>query len=507
MKRIVIIMIIHILAETGIGQSSQLDSILKNIAAKYSIVGMSVLVTSHDSVVFSQGYGQRDLTRKLPVNPQTKYRIASISKFITATAIMQLYEKGLFRLDDDVSNYLGFILRNPAFSSQPITFRMLLSHTGSVRDGSGYDAFLSASYNNNPPPALSGLLVPGGSYYTADMFSSSKSPQSKYFQYSNINFGILGTLIERISGERFDEYCQTHVFQPLAISGSFNINDVPDINDVAVLYRKSGSTWQPQADNYQGQYPAERDLSGYVIGTNGILFAPQGGLRASADDLSKFMLSHLNGGEFNGVRILNDSTISLMHQSNWIFNESNGNNYYGIFNEYGLGNHRTTDLLPQEIMFGHPGEAYGLISDLYFSTESDYGIIFITNGGLWGSGTYSGWYNVEEEIFQACYAELPELTSAIDQDENLPKSFGLEQNYPNPFNAETVIPFSIDESGRISLTLYDILGNRVAVLVDSQHSAGRYQVKLTNPELSSGIYFCLLHSGKAYARRKIVLLR
>ncbi|MCI0495159.1 serine hydrolase, partial [candidate division KSB1 bacterium] len=192
----------------------------------------------------------------------------------------------------------------------PITFKMLLSHTSSLRDGSGYDRFLSDSYSKTPPPAIRELLVSGGSYCTSDMFDGNRAPNQKYFQYANINFGVLGTLVEKISGERFDIYCKKHIFETLDMNSSFNILDLPDINDLAVLYRKSGGIWTAQADQYNGNYPAERDLSGYKIGDNGIIFAPQGGLRSSSLDLAKFMIAHQLGGSYRQSRILNDTTVA-----------------------------------------------------------------------------------------------------------------------------------------------------------------------------------------------------
>ena len=143
-------------------QSNSLDTKLQNIKTQYQVVGMSVAVVKGDTIAFSKGYGLRDVGRTLPVNDSTVYRIASISKMITASALMILYEQGLFNLDDDVSSYLGFTLRNPNYPNDVITFRKILSHTSSLRDGTGYDSFLSATYNNNPPPALQSLLTPEG---------------------------------------------------------------------------------------------------------------------------------------------------------------------------------------------------------------------------------------------------------------------------------------------------------------------------------------------------------
>lgn len=512
--RLYIISIIAIICPYINCQTTGLDTQLQSIKNNYEVVGMSVLITKDSSIVFSKGYGLRDRARNLPVNDSTIYRIASISKFITAAALMKLYEEGLFNLDDDISSHLGFTLRNPAFPNDVITIRKILSHTSSLRDGDGYSNFLSATYNNNPPPSLSGLLVQGGSYYSSDMFSTSRSPSSNYFTYANINYGIIGTLIEKLSNKRFDIYCREKIFEPLEMTAGFNIQDLPDINQVAVLYRKLGNNWIAQADNYNGVMPPPRDLSNYVIGTNGLIFGPQGGLRVSAKDLAKFMLMIMNGGIHNGVRILADSTVSMILEPQWIYSGSNGNNYYGIFNTYGLGASRTNDLLPNQTLYGHPGEAYGLISDLYFSRLNDYGIIFITNGGVWSYGTYSGWYNIEENIYQACYSYLDSLTTSIKSDVTPDRGFMLYQNYPNPFNPETKIsftvpatPLSIEEGAEVRLIVYDILGNKVKALLNEYKAPGKYEIIFNTEKFPSGVYMYELSTGNFIDRKKMIILK
>lgn len=387
-------------------QSQNLEKALLEIQDRYSAVGMSVLVVKEDNVIFSQGFGCRDLERNLATNHKTKYRVASVSKIITATALMQLYEKGLFQMEEDVSRYLGFSLFNPDFPDQKITFQSLLSHTSSLRDGSTYSDFLQATLSRPLPPSIREILTKEGTFYAKDIFSSTHGPEEKYFQYANINFGVAGCLIERLSGELFHEYCKKHIFEPLGICCSFQVQDVPDINDIAVLYRKRDGKWIPQADNYKGVSPKKRDLSQYVPGTNAFLFGPQGGLRASVEDLAKILLVHKNGGTYQNISILKEETIALMHKNVWEFDGKNGDTENGVFQRYSLSNHTTKDLLSGQILTGHPGDAYGLLSDLYFSAKGNYGIIFIMNGAIFSKGNHSGWYDIEEDVFTVVYEKL-----------------------------------------------------------------------------------------------------
>ncbi|MBK8228503.1 MAG: serine hydrolase [Flavobacteriales bacterium] len=386
--------------------AQNLQQQLQSVATANGLIGMSVVTTCGTAVQDVVHTGKRNLALNLDVDDSTRYRIASISKLVTAIGFMRLYEQGAFGLDDDVSTTLGFSFRNPAYPATPITYRMLLSHTSSFQDGTGYADFLSATYGTTPPPPISELAVPGGDYYTSNMWRT-EAPGT-YFTYSNANFGILGTLIEALSGQRFDVYMRQQVLLPLGIHGSYNVQDLPGVTDLAVLYRNSA----PQSDNYNGVVPIAPDLSQYVIGSNGLFFAPQGGLRVSALELARIAILLANAGTYDATVLLQPATVALMLGNEWTWNGSNGDNYYGLFRSWGLGVHRITAqpggdvVFPGAALFGHAGEAYGLISDLYVDPASDFGLVFLTNGYTPGNaysfGTTSAFYGVEEEV----YAEL-----------------------------------------------------------------------------------------------------
>lgn len=510
MKKCTLIFFVSCLFLAGVNsypQEASLTGKLESIKSKYNVMGMSVTIIKNNTIAYSKSFGLRDFSRKLAVNDSTKYRIASISKVFTTTALMQLYEQGKFKLDEDVSRYLGFTLRNPNFPNDSITFRHLLSHTAGIRDGAGYNDFLNASGSWSTIP-VSSLLVPGGKYYTSDMWSSYNSVALNYFEYSNINFGVAGTLVEKISGERFDKYCRAHILGPLGLTASFNVQDLSDINNVAVLYRLNNSVWTPQTDNYGGVKPTAADLSGYVLGRNGFLFSPQGGLRASSAELAKFAAALMNGGIYNGHRILNDTTVQTFIKSNWISNGKNGDTFSGEFKNYALGNHTTQDLLPGETLTGHPGEAYGLISDMYFSRNKPFVITFITNGAVWGAGSYSGWYNLEEAVYTACYSELDNLLTSVNDGRNeMPGNFSLKQSYPNPFNPTATIQFSVPYQTKVKLNIYNALGKEVATLLNEEKTCGSYAVSFNADRFASGVYFYRMQAGNFMQSKQMVLLK
>jgi len=399
------LLIIAALALRVHGHGQSLQQQLTAIAQQRGIIGMSVVAACDGQVTDAVHVGQRSLAQGLPVNDATRYRIASISKLVTAIGLMRLHEQGAFQLDADVSPALGFNLRNPAFPNTAITYRMLLTHRASVQDGTGYSNFLTATYSSAPPPPIQQLLVPGGSSYTANMWRT-EAPGT-YYNYSNVAFGLIGTLIEALSGQRFDQYMREQVLLPMGINGSYNVQDLDDIAQLSVLYRNSA----PQSDNFNGVMPPAPDLSGYAIGSNGLFFAPQGGLRCSALELMRVATMLLNDGTIDGTTVLQPATVQAMLANEWTWNGSNGNNYYGLFRSWGLGVHRITAqaggdvVFPGTLMYGHAGEAYGLISDIYFDPQSRFALVFISNGYTPGNsyalGTSSAFYRVEEDVYAA----------------------------------------------------------------------------------------------------------
>lgn len=364
-----------------------LDDEVAVLSEKYDIVGLSAAGLREGKVVWETYLGRADLAREVPVTAETRFRVASISKVVTATALMQFQEKGRFSLDDDVSGLLGFKLRNPHHPDVPITFRHLLTHTASFADGAAYDDFLMYTYDHpNEAPGMSGLLLPGGSFFAGGAVFSENVPGAQY-SYSNLAFGLIGTLVERLAGERFDRYCARTLFEPLDLSCRFNPTDLGTRHPLAVLYRSSGDEWEPRCDDYQGAAPPERLGEGYRLGWNALPCAPQGGLRASARDLARFsrVFTEPQFGEEHGI--LRASTVAQMQ------------------GEKRLTLHRAEKLMPGETWIGHTGSAYGLLSLMFWEESGPLGVIVLTNGSK--PGTEEGAYTpMERELFAAIVRAL-----------------------------------------------------------------------------------------------------
>ena len=423
-----------------------LEAIVSN--PERPLTGLSVVVVKAGKIVYDGNFGNRkidatDPRKSLPVDQKTKFRVASISKLETATAIMQLVEQGKLNLDEDIGHYLGFQCRNPNYPDIPVTTRMLLSHTSSLRD--------NGNYVFPPTETLKDVLTPAGKHWENGVHWAAPTDEhkdvapGKFFAYSNLAYGTLGTIVEAVSGQRFDQYMRQNILLPLGCKASYNVHDFSqaELKELSVLYRKRDTNekwdpqgpWYPQFDNYEdGTAKLPEGADNYVPGTNATWLSPQGGLRISALDLSKIMRMFMNGGEFNGVRILKPETVKLMFSPQWNYDKQkqNGETDRDLMICYGLGPQILTNTLGDRIfekstvpMVGHMGDANGLLSCMMMDFQNKNGFICIMSGV--GAdpdknlGAYSSFYKWEEEIATAvlknvfknnCYTNTVDSTAA-----------------------------------------------------------------------------------------------
>ncbi len=376
---------------------------LQTIAEENHVVGMKVLGYREGEVRYIYNYGYADLNRKIKVNDDTIFFVASVSKIITGIAIMKLIEEGKINsIEDDINKYLGYSVRNPKFPDMPITIRHLMTHTSGISDEGVSYKFMKESRSQNPPP-MKELFTPGGRYYNRAIWLNA-SPGAA-FEYSNFATVLAGAIVGKVSGKRFDQFINLEILEPLGMRGGFTIQKVKNINRVAVVYElDDANTPYAVAENYMGKKPAPVDLSNYIPGTNPTFLGPHGGLRTRAIGLAKIMELFIYGGiyisEKRCVRILKESTVDLMLKPHW-----EGYGFYGLYKQKGLFIHITDDLIPGVRMYGHIGDAMGLLSAMYFSPQKKFGIVFIMNGGDHAIGR-SGFYLIEEEIFRESYRIL-----------------------------------------------------------------------------------------------------
>jgi len=392
-----------------------IDEQLQGVVDNFGLMGLSVVLFANNDIAYEGTFGyavyeaERELTRN------SIFRIASITKTVSSIALMQLAEQGLVDIDADISNYLGWELRNPNQPDEVITLRHLLGHTSGIRDGEGYGAFTGDLFGNNIH--IKELFTPGGAYFTDDMFAD--HAPGEFFSYSNATWSLVATVVELITGLRFDHYANQHIFEPLGMTASFNVTDF-EPHEFATLYRMQDGIWTPQVDFYEDSLPQERAPDHYVPGTNGLLYGPQGNLRIDTESLATLALTLMHGGKWQGVRILEETTLNNMVEPHWEYDGTNGDTWDEFWMSYGLGIHHITNregkdvIFPGRTLFGHAGIAYGLLSDMYVDPETGSGVIFITNGSNrpFEYAETTSFYAMETAVFNILYPLLLEKEAA-----------------------------------------------------------------------------------------------
>jgi CubicO group peptidase (beta-lactamase class C family) len=386
--------------------TQQLQAIVNDPAMP--LASLSVVAIRDGEIVYSQQLGSKRLATStasaIPADANTMYRIASVSKFVTTLGAMKLVEQGRLSLDADISAYLGYRVRNPNFPDRPLTLRMLLTHTSSLRDEGGFKW--------DPAVDLKDVLLPGGRFYgKGDMWSKTQPP-GQYFEYVNFNWGIIATLMERAGGERFDRLMRHLVFDPMQLKAGFYLADFApaSVSDIATLYRKrekdGDEVWDPngpwiaQADDFGNEAPvAPAGLDSYVAGTNGTIFGPQGSLRISANELAQIMLMLMHEGRYGNKQILKPETVDAMFTRQWTLDSKNGNGdsdyFHGLYHAWGLGNQQFIDASEARngraggdrlvegggfTGVGHLGWSWGLNALFVFDRKTKNGMIYVSSG-------------------------------------------------------------------------------------------------------------------------------
>jgi CubicO group peptidase (beta-lactamase class C family) len=331
-------------------QMEKAEADIQSIMKKLDVVGLSVAVVKHNNIIYTHSFGLKDMESNTALTDKNIFRIASISKSFSATAIMQLIEAGKLSLSDDFSNLVGFKIRNPKYSETVITLKMVMSHTSSINDSQGYFNLDIINPDKNPGWAKCyNDYEPG-----------------KQYQYCNLNYNMVGTIIEKLSGERFDGYVKHHILSPLGLYGGYCVDSL-DNTLFATLYEYDSASkkFTPAPLAYA---PRREEIKNYIMGYSTPVFSPTGGMKISATDLAKYMTMHMNKGKYKGARIISRKSARLMQTK---ISDEEG---------YGLAIMNINDLIPGKILTGHTGSAYGLYSAMFFYPKKKFGFIVITNG-------------------------------------------------------------------------------------------------------------------------------
>lgn len=346
-----------------------LDGILPLQLAREDIAGATVVIVKDGKVLFEKGYGFSDVKAKKPVvAADTLFRPGSISKLFTWTAVMQLVEQGKIDLDRDVNDYIDYKI--PEAFGKPITMRNLLTHTP------GFEEQVKDLITfKTDKPNLGEYMkthIPGRIF-----------PPGTVPAYSNYGASLAGYIVERVSGQPFNQYIEEHIFKPLGMNHSTFEQPLPE--ELA-----------PNMSNGY-QLASDKELKFEMVTP-----FPAGSLSSTADDMSKFMLAHLQNGQLGDARILKPETAQLMHSRLFGLDPAANAMAYGFYEESRNG-HR---------IIGHGGDTTAFHSDLHLVLDSGVGFFVSYNSA--GRGQVSPRSIVWEAFLDRYFPYTPPPATAPD---------------------------------------------------------------------------------------------
>ncbi|HEX4973967.1 MAG TPA: serine hydrolase domain-containing protein [Steroidobacteraceae bacterium] len=341
------------------GTANAADAIDSKIEARMKeagLVGVGAAIILDKRVVWAKGYGFADKQSAVRFTPDTVMNIGSISKTFTGVALMQAVEDGKLSLDADINTYLPFKVINPWFPDARITLRHLATHTSGITDRSEvYERLYH--WGGDAPEALgdflAGYFSQGGNDYSKENFVAFKPGTHR--EYSNIGAGLAGYIIERAVGEKLNVYTKRRVFMPLQMTHTgWLLSEVP---------RGSHSTLYIAQDGFNIPIPQY-----------GLTTYPDGGVRTSVADLSRFFIALLSEGHYEGARILKSASAAEMLR----FQYTAANKPDNVeLREKNSGLFWSTKLDVTRI--GHGGSDPGVMTEMLSNLDKDVAIVLFSN--------------------------------------------------------------------------------------------------------------------------------
>ncbi|UCD99619.1 MAG: beta-lactamase family protein, partial [Chloroflexota bacterium] len=338
--------------------------------------GVSIGIVYDQDLIWAKGYGYADLEKKIPATPSTAYRIASITKLFTATAILHLRDAGKLQLDDPVAKHLNwFHLDDPFDDSPVITIRHLLTHT------SGLPRELDALYwDDRDFPELE-------EFKEMLQEASTILPRETELKYSNVAFNVLGQVIATVSGKPYPDYVKEHILKPLGMIGT---EVMPKENMPAL------------AKGYGFRRPAKPRRVEFFFDKKSM--ASSGNMASTVEDLVKFISLQFREGPAGGAQILKGSTLKEMHRVHWLRPSWKSG--------WGLG--WSVVNVDGQVRITHGGSVPGYKTFVSAAPGDKIGVIVLTNAddGKPGSYAKNAWSIIAPAVKKA--VALPEVASVAD---------------------------------------------------------------------------------------------
>lgn len=348
-----------------------LEAKIQGIMDRYHAVSVSVYAGKRGETIFQKAVGLKNPETGEKTDIDTIYRSASVSKHVSAMTAMTLVDKGLLDIDEDISTYLGYTVRNPWHKDVPITCRQLKTFSSTLHERGNYNAIMAGKL---PPYKLSEILPEGAPGYTEANFAR-EIPGAKV-DYSSFCIGILGTVVEKVTGMRFAEYARKAILEPLGVRGSFDPRDL-EASQIAVPCEMSRASSRPYGDAEASdpewmKKSLENKLRLMDLPVGESYRTAQGNLYIVPGDLYLIDRVLMQGGVSNGRRILSESSVKEI----MTIQKHDEVTHNGI----GLCMAFPEELQEDGVRAGFAGRAYGVLSGFLLLPEQDAEIICYCNG-------------------------------------------------------------------------------------------------------------------------------
>ena len=423
-----------------------IDTFITEFMEQNHVPGLSACIVVGPEIIWSGAWGFQHIENQIQASDSTVYMMASVSKTFTGAALMQLWEDGLFELDDPVSDYLPFTVTHVSYPETPITFQMILTHSSGIKDN--WDVMGSVYHPGDSPIPLYDFLysyyTPGEPFYdpTKNFFTWEPGTHTSY---SNMAYALMGLLVQEISGLPFDEYCNQSIFEPLGMDETSWFFAEMDSMHIAMPYHWDGDCYIPFGYFGYADYPA-------------------GQLRTSADQLAIWLSTFLNNGTYNDFSLLDSTTVDMITTLQnpdisramgltWFRRESGG-----------------------RVFWEHGGSDQGVRTRILFNSARNYGIVTLTNGEA---------------------SPGPVVDALLDYADLWVETYGASFNLfdtsrlfvtPNPVQTTSSVVFEIFEHEQVHLELFDLAGRKINDLFQGPLGAGSHSINLDMTNLPSGIY-------------------
>lgn len=325
---------------------------------KYNTTGGMVLAAKDGQIVYKQCYGWANKKAEEKVTPETYFKLASVSKLVTAIPVMKLVEDGRLDLDENIGHILGdpsFEAASAKYPKQSITSRMLMTHTAAINDSKGL--FMK---EKNLREALNPKKNRNGSGFL------DRQPGTHY-KYSNYGAGIMGCVIEAVTGERLTDAVRELVFDPMGMDAAYDPHLLQDPEKIVSTYRANGNLHITRSYRLKKPYRETVNLDKDYVES-------YGGIWIRGEDLCRIGIMLCDYGEIDGKQILREETVKEMLSS------QQGKGGITADSPYGLNVERVTNLVTGKTVYGHQGMAEGVLCSLYFDPETRFVFALLTNG-------------------------------------------------------------------------------------------------------------------------------